>query len=1006
MAQATQAPPQQSSSAKTAVPSIVTLAFWRLRQMWRLLLVVGLGFIAAVVMVCSVPLLSQVALTAGLRDVLTTSADDSQIALTTSPGLLSTQAIANDKQQLNAALRAQMGSYLTQETYFHLETNSIIDAPPSGIDSQLTLTGADFPQAAPHIHLLQGRLPASSSSQIEIVITNTTATDLGIHVGSIITVTWSHLTADNASPNVLGPIFDITTPIQVVGIMSPSDDDFWHGRTFQPDHSGYKAIMSNDSFLNVMTQAAAAHGGTAISADNLRSSLASLTWYFPLQTSIITINNLNQLIALLGSAQTQIARQFITYPLAYTQLNGPMFASPNVPSSLQRYQSRIVVIVIPVFMLAALALALILFFVSLMASMLIDQQTPIIALLRSRGASQRQVFGSFVVQSLGLGLGALVIGPLLALLVALLIGHFTLAAGDQNALNLITASPLQAALSVGWLALLVVGVVVLTLLFSIWSAARRDVLAIRRESARATRRPLWQLLQLDLVAAVIALAAFGASAYVNASGALDATSNQTIALPLALLGPIFLLIAATLLFLRLFQRLLRVLAGRAARRPGAPPMLALAQMSRAPQPALRVILLFALAAAFAIFSLTFAASEQQQILNVAAQQTGADFSGDLPTLATTTPGVAQWENSYRQIAGVLDASAGYEIETVTAGDQTAIPLDLEAVDTRTFAQAAAWSSQDSSQPLAALLAQIEQSQAAQGAHPAVPAIVDAVTWNALRLAPGARFSIAMPNLPAGVPIQAVVEVQHIPTVNDSLETSGADSYTTPGGIIVDYNTFASLTDHLLGNPQAVPANYIWLHTSSAPAALAQVRQALTGSALQLVPLNDRRALIAQMERDPFYVVMKGILLLGVVTTLLLALIAALVASWLNARSRLANFAVLRALGGAPRQIASVFVWEQGIIFSVSGVLGALFGALLALTGTPNLIFTNPIAPGNQISDAEFYVIQHVLPAPIVVPGTLGIAACAFVAISALALALMTRIVSRPSISQTLRLNED
>ncbi len=1002
MTQTTQAPSQHS--ARAVVPSVVTLAFWRLRQSWRLLLVTGVGFVAAVVLICSVPLLSQVALTAGLRDLLNSSADDSQIALTTTPYSLSTQDIAADKHQLDAFLRARLGSYLAQETFFHLLTDSMITAPPIGAGSPLALTGADFPQAAPHVHLLQGRLPAPASDQLEILITDTTAFSLGVQVGSTIDATWASLVTNNAGAIGTDASFSATLPLQVVGIISPTgDDDFWHGQTFQPDRSGYKAIMSNATFLNAMTQVATARGGTALASRDIFSGVAHVVWYFPLQTSVISITNLDTLIDLLSTTQIQTARHFRNSPLLNTLISGPMFASNNIPGSLQRFQSRGAVMEIPVSILAAQALALILFFASIMANLLVERQAAQIALLRSRGASRRQVFGAFVVQSLALGLVALLIGPLLALLVAWLIAHLTLAPTDQNALNFITARPLQAALGVGWLALPVVVVVALALLLSIWGAARRDVLAIRREAARATRRPIWQRLQLDVVAAVIALAAYGASVYVTHSGALDASSNQLIALPLSLVGPIFLLIAGALVFLRLFQFALRLFAWRAASRPGAPPMLALAQMSRAPQPALRVSLLLALAAAFAIFSLVFDASEQQQIRSVAAQQTGADFSGELPVYATTTPTVARWEQSYRQLAGVIQASAGYETETATQGGPTAIPLQIEAVDASTFADAAAWDSQDASQPLAALLAQIERAQTTQG----VPAIVDAVAWNALQLAPGARFNISMQGVPQGVPIVAVAEVQHIPTVNDSLQTSGTHDYATPGGIIVDYNRFASLSRQLLSDPHAIAANYIWLRTGDDPAALKRIRQALTsGGPLQLSPLHDRRALLDQMQRDPYSVAINGILLLGVVITLLLALIGALVASWLNARSRLTNFAVLRALGGAPRQIASVFAWEQGIIYAVAGALGLLFGALLALTGVPGLVFTNPIAPGDTISDAEFYVMQRVLPPQVIWSGTLVIAAAAFLAICALALALMTRVVARPSISQTLRLNED
>src|SRR5262249_2720834 len=158
--------------------------------------------------------------------------------------------------------------------------------------------------------------------------------------------------------------------------------------------------------------------------------------------------NLPTLIVLLGQTQTQLGSQANTLSLTQIRIGGPLFAGNGTPSSLQRFQSRSAVMSIPVLILAAQGLALILFFVSIMAASLIDRQAPVIGLLRSRGASRRQVFGAFVVQSLGLGMVALVLGPLLALMVVLGLGQRTLAAGDQNALNVITAAPLQAALSV------------------------------------------------------------------------------------------------------------------------------------------------------------------------------------------------------------------------------------------------------------------------------------------------------------------------------------------------------------------------------------------------------------------------------------------------------------------------------------------------------------------------------------------------------------------------------
>ena len=47
--------------------SVMTLALWRLRQTWFLLCIITIGMIAAVMIVCAIPLFSNVTMTAGLR---------------------------------------------------------------------------------------------------------------------------------------------------------------------------------------------------------------------------------------------------------------------------------------------------------------------------------------------------------------------------------------------------------------------------------------------------------------------------------------------------------------------------------------------------------------------------------------------------------------------------------------------------------------------------------------------------------------------------------------------------------------------------------------------------------------------------------------------------------------------------------------------------------------------------------------------------------------------------
>jgi ABC-type antimicrobial peptide transport system permease subunit len=167
-------------------------------------------------------------------------------------------------------------------------------------------------------------------------------------------------------------------------------------------------------------------------------------------------------------------------------------------------------------------------------------------------------------------------------------------------------------------------------------------------------------------------------------------------------------------------------------------------------------------------------------------------------------------------------------------------------------------------------------------------------------------------------------------------------------------------------------------------------------------------MVQQLANEPLYLTLFGILLLGAATALLLALLGNLVASWLNASSRLANFATLRALGASPRQIAGTLGWEQVIIYTTAILLGFFFGWLLSMLVLPSLIFTS-ILP-NQISGSvdsqTFYAAQNTPPIQVVIPPALWIALGVLIALCIVALSMMVRIVSRPSIAQVLRLNED
>ena len=113
-------------------------------------------------------------------------------------------------------------------------------------------------------------------------------------------------------------------------------------------------------------------------------------------------------------------------------------------------------------------------------------------------------------------------------------------------------------------------------------------------------------------------------------------------------------------------------------------------------------------------------------------------------------------------------------------------------------------------------------------------------------------------------------------------------------------------------------------------------------------------------------------------------------------------------GSTSRQIAGILLWEQGIIYAGAIVLGLAFGIVLTSVAVPVLVFTGLPAHGpmSNLSISDLYLLQHALPARVIIPFSLDLIFAALVVICLVALFTMVRAALNPSISNELRLNED
>ena len=1010
--------PSLWQSYRDAALSLVTLASWRWRPHWFLLLIISIGIVAAVMIVCAVPLLSDVMLTAGVRSVLTTSPTAGEIAVRAQTGGLSSATIQAVGAIINPAVQQDVQSYMKSVPRLDFQTPEFNVSIPHSSENPTRIYATALGAATAHISLLQGRLLRRRNDGIEILITPDTAATWHIKVGSVLPLSFTSY----AEPtDVSGARFQTyviqNIKLYVVGLFTVKpNDEYWHGETFVPDVTDtgthYSVLTSDQSLLATFDSIA-----TKLGASEVYFSIAEKAyfyWYYTLDAPLVSSNNLNDLTKRLTQLQYDETTNFTnlqsageTGDIEKIDLSGAVLNTDLLPSSLERFSSHVAVARIPAAILALQIVGLILFFIIVMVEMLIDRQSEAIALLHSRGASGWQIFGSIMTQGVVLSLVALFIGPLLAYGVVILIIKGLLPMAERSALDVLTRNPIASLLKLQGYAWLAVALTLVVLIFALFRASRANVLLVRREASRSTHRPLWVRLNLDLVAAIVALTGYGVTVYLTSVGnLLDAQTQALVAAPLALIAPIFLLLAVALLFLRFFPAILGLATRLVVRGRGAAPMLAVAQMARSPRQAIRMTAMLALATAFAIFTLVLTASQTQRVQDITSFQTGADFSGDSTVVPYRVP-TAQQTALYRQIPGVLAASVGH-IETDELVNATSLlPIQVMAVDPATFAQTLYWLPQNSTQPLPSLMAQLSTGRQAAIKSGTIPAIVDDYTLNRLSLHVGATFILHQDNAPVdNVTFTVIAVIQHIPSINNSLTVVDSNAKPLPGGMLVDYQSYTAVQQQSFGI--SIPPEHVWLRTLHTATALAKVRAALQTTTLHLDDLYDRYAINDALVTDPLYLNLLVILTLGACTALLLAVIGDMLASWLSVRTRLTQFALLRAQGASPQQVISVLLWEQGIIYITALLLGGLFGAVLAITVVPVLVFSSVPVSGKLsiLSNAEFYVLQQAVSPQIVAPFSLVIAALVLVAICCAALLMMARVALHPSMSQVLRLDED
>ena len=291
----------------------------------------------------------------------------------------------------------------------------------------------------------------------------------------------------------------------------------------------------------------------------------------------------------------------------------------SLADTIADYREKLFFTRLPLFALMLLIAGIALYYLVLVSTMLVERRAGEIALLKSRGASSRQVLAISLIEGLGLAALATGLGPPLAALAIRLLGptppFSALSQGELLRVSL-TAEAFGMALLGAVLALL-------ALLWPAWRASRATVVHHKQGLARPARQPLFLRYYLDL-----ALVGTGAFLFyqLRQRGSLvtERLFGDLSADPLLLVSPALFMLMIALLFLRLFPLILRVAAWALRGLGGATVALGLWRMARSPLHHSRLILLLLLATSVGMFAAGFRATLDRSFADRAAYEAGAE----------------------------------------------------------------------------------------------------------------------------------------------------------------------------------------------------------------------------------------------------------------------------------------------------------------------------------------------------------------------------------------------
>lgn len=621
---------------------------------WRLLAVLALGMLMAASLLAAGPVyartMADLGLTFAVRDQLSDNpgnrAEFRFVPLGTEEGQAIRESIANRIDERIGWFAASTSRYL-RTARFTIGQEGEPPREQAPLGELLSLTGYED-----HVQVLEGRLPRATApgEPIEVAVSQASATAARLSVGQQLVMAEDFDTCAREIPSEDRPPPPPCTPTAAVryvfpavvtGIIEPPDPDdpFWIipvGRYFDP----FRLLPENGPVAPMFTSEETILGAFAQYHPGYQAATAWHTFADPTKLSRTNFERARQdLRALYDEFE----------PLGGASYS-PLTTVLQQYGRDQQYQQA------PLTILLLEVSAVAIFYVVLVALVIVERQADEIALLRSRGATTLQVGAIYLAEGLILGAPCLLAAPFVAAVATAGLG-LTPTFQDVNGGELLPAQiPLSSfAWAAAGVALSVAALVVPALV-----AARKSAVVRRREQARPGVSIL-QRYYLDVALAGVAallLWELNERGNVFTPSPTGGVSSD----PLLLASPAIMVLAAAAILLRFYPLVLRLGARLLGRNASPALTIGLWQVARSPGNSARLALLLTTAVAVGTFAASYAETASKTYDERALYQSGVELRAttvgtgnmglntpEVDAALTELPGVAQATSVMRLI---------------------------------------------------------------------------------------------------------------------------------------------------------------------------------------------------------------------------------------------------------------------------------------------------------------------------------------------------------------------